>query len=123
MEPCVPLPLEPEELKDLVDKAKDWAVMHGHLQTLLMQIANLFDRDRIKLFKLHFLITGAGMRSRDNFSTDSINFAPFLLLPSTFPRTEFERSVRIQPVLNELIHKVAHDYKFLKNCLEKYGHQ
>jgi glutathione synthase len=63
------------------------------------------------------------MRSRDNFSSDSINFAPFVLLPSTFPRCEFEKSVRIQPVLNELMHNVAHDYEFLSSCLEKYVQQ
>ncbi|XP_021962625.1 glutathione synthetase isoform X1 [Folsomia candida] len=90
MEPCIPLPLaDGNTLKELIQKAKDWAIMHG-----------------------------AGMRSKDSFSPDSINFAPFMLLPSTFPRCEFERAVGIQPVLNELMHKVAHDYDFLKNSLE-----
>lgn len=59
------------------------------------------------------------MRFKDSFSENSITFAPFLLLPSTFPKCEFEKSVNIQPVINELVHKVAHDYDFLRNCLEK----
>ncbi|ODN05249.1 Glutathione synthetase [Orchesella cincta] len=88
MEPCIPLPLEQEVLDDVVDKARDWALMHG-----------------------------VGMRRKDNFSKDSLSFAPFLLLPSTFPRTEFERSLRLQTVLNELVHRVAHDYEFLHQSL------
>ena len=31
MEPCVSLPIEKKVLDELVDKAKDWAVMHGKL--------------------------------------------------------------------------------------------
>ena len=29
MEPCVPIPLENSKLMDLVDKAKDYCLMHG----------------------------------------------------------------------------------------------
>lgn len=29
LEPCIKLPLENEILEDIVDKAKDWALMHG----------------------------------------------------------------------------------------------
>ena len=29
LEPCIPLEMEPEVLEDLVDKAKDYALMHG----------------------------------------------------------------------------------------------
>lgn len=64
---CIPIPLDEKELKELVSKTKDWVVMHG-----------------------------IGIRSRTAFSEDSINFAPFLLLPSTFPRREFEKAVEIQ---------------------------
>lgn len=59
------------------------------------------------------------MRSKQKFSPDSIIFAPFTLLPSSFPKAEFEKAVEIQPVLNELMHNVAHDYEFLKNVLAK----
>jgi len=68
---------------------------------------------------LMFCITGACMRSKNNFNPDILQFAPFVLLPSTFPRKEFERAVAIQPILNELMHKVAHDYDFLLSSLKK----
>lgn len=86
----IPLPMQKEQLEEIVDKAKDWALMHG-----------------------------AGMRSKMNFSKDNLQFAPFLLLPSSFPRTEFEKAVAIQPILNELMHKVAHNWDFLRNCLQE----
>lgn len=30
LEPCIQLPLSEKELKECVDKAKDWALMHGN---------------------------------------------------------------------------------------------
>ncbi|KAJ8931279.1 hypothetical protein NQ314_015846, partial [Rhamnusium bicolor] len=86
---CVPIPLPEDELKELVEKAKDWAIMHG-----------------------------AAMRSKTNFSEDSVNFAPFVLLPSTFPRNEFNKAVDVQLILNELMHRVAHDREFLTSTLK-----
>lgn len=64
---CVPLPLPETELVDLVAKTKDWALMHG-----------------------------IGIRSKSNFSEDSLNFAPFSLLPSVFPRELFNQAVQLQ---------------------------
>ena len=29
MDPCIPLPIPDEQLEDLVEKAKDYALMHG----------------------------------------------------------------------------------------------
>ncbi|XP_021934218.1 glutathione synthetase-like isoform X2 [Zootermopsis nevadensis] len=89
LEPCIKLPLEDGVLADIVEKAKDWALMHG-----------------------------ACMRSKLNFSKDSLQFAPFVLLPSTFPQKEFKKAVEIQIILNELVHKVAHDYEFLSSSLK-----
>ncbi|XP_045762352.1 glutathione synthetase-like isoform X1 [Maniola jurtina] len=86
---CIPLPLEHKLLVSVIEKAKDWALMHG-----------------------------VGMRDRKNFTKDSIQIAPFVLLPSPFPRTEFTKAVELQPVLNELMHKVAHDDEFLTCTLE-----
>lgn len=31
MDPCVKIPLEPEILTDIVEKAKDFCLMHGNL--------------------------------------------------------------------------------------------
>ena len=57
------------------------------------------------------------MRRRDSFDPDALHFAPFLLLPSPFPRREFARSLRVQTVLNRLMHAVAHDRGFLEEAL------
>ncbi|KAL9873870.1 glutathione synthetase-like isoform X2 [Glossina fuscipes] len=88
LEECIPLPIPEEELIDLTVKAKDWAIMHG-----------------------------AAMRSKTNFSPDSLNFAPFLLTPSSFPRKEYEKAVELQPIINRLMHNVAHDEEFLTTTL------
>nr|XP_018903512.1 PREDICTED: glutathione synthetase-like [Bemisia tabaci] len=80
---------EGRELIDLVQKTKDWALMHG-----------------------------AGMRSKNNYSDDALQFAPFTLLPSVFPRNEFHQVVQMQTVFNELIHKVAHNRQFLTDTLK-----
>lgn len=57
------------------------------------------------------------MRSRD--ARDQALFVPFLLLPSTFPRIEFEKVVRIHVPLQKLVHFVAHDEAFLRKTLAK----
>ena len=59
------------------------------------------------------------MRRKDAFDRDALHFAPFLLMPSPFPRQEFYRAKELQTVLNELMHKVAHDNEFLKETLSK----
>ncbi|XP_052120485.1 glutathione synthetase isoform X1 [Frankliniella occidentalis] len=89
LDTCIPLPIEQEELETLVSKAKDWALMHG-----------------------------AGMRPMDAYDPDGMRFAPFVLLPSTFPKSEFDRAVQLQIVINELFHKVAHNHEFLVESLK-----
>ncbi|XP_071568213.1 glutathione synthetase [Temnothorax nylanderi] len=88
LEPCIQLPLSEEELKESVDKAKDWALMHG-----------------------------ISMRSRKNFNKDQVQVLPLTLLPSSFPRKAFLAVKDVQTLLNELIHKVAHDKEFLTSSL------
>eukprot|EP00088_Acartia_fossae_P025268 TRINITY_DN2609_c0_g1_i12.p1 TRINITY_DN2609_c0_g1~~TRINITY_DN2609_c0_g1_i12.p1 ORF type:complete len:499 (+),score=129.13 TRINITY_DN2609_c0_g1_i12:292-1788(+) len=90
LEPCVPLlDIPKDELTDLVEKAKDYALMHGIC-----------------------------MRRKDQFDRDALHFAPFVLFPSSFPRNEFNKALRLQTVLNELMHKVAHDDEFLTDSLK-----
>ncbi len=48
---------------------------------------------------------------------DSMSVAPFLLLPSPFPGAEFRRAASVQTSLNRLMHRVAHDRKFLSDTL------
>ncbi|XP_068158808.1 glutathione synthetase-like isoform X1 [Drosophila tropicalis] len=85
---CIKLPLEEDELLEITAKAKDYALMHG-----------------------------AAMRSKTDFSPDTLNFAPFLLVPSSFPRKEFEKAVALQPIINRLMHNVAHDEEFITTTL------
>ena len=59
------------------------------------------------------------MRRKDAYDRDSLHFAPFVLFPSPFPKAEFDRSLELQPILNELMHKVAHDNEFLEKTLCK----
>ncbi|KAH8419868.1 hypothetical protein KR009_003457 [Drosophila setifemur] len=85
---CIRLPLPEDELLEVTSKAKDYAIMHG-----------------------------AAMRSKAAFSPDSLNFAPFVLVPSSFPRKEFEKAVALQPIINRLMHNVAHDEEFITTTL------
>ncbi|XP_069177292.1 glutathione synthetase isoform X2 [Procambarus clarkii] len=90
LEPCLPFPLPDDVLNDIVPKAKDYALLHG-----------------------------AGMRYKTSYDSDTLQMAPFFLFPSAFPKREFERVVKLQPLINVLMHKVAHDAEFLENCLKK----
>ncbi|XP_030568524.1 glutathione synthetase isoform X1 [Drosophila novamexicana] len=85
---CIKLPLATDELLEVTAKAKDYAIMHG-----------------------------AAMRSKTSFSPDSLNFAPFVLVPSSFPRKEFEKAIALQPIINRLMHNVAHDEEFITTTL------
>ncbi|XP_046453545.1 glutathione synthetase-like isoform X1 [Daphnia pulex] len=89
LEPCVSIDFDSSTLDEIVTKAKDWALMHGVCV----------------------------MRSRQNFSPDSINFAPFVLVPSAFPKKEFEKAIELQTLVNEMIHRIANNYEFLKSTL------
>ena len=45
------------------------------------------------------------MRQKSKFDRDALHFAPFVLLPSPFPKDEYYKAVKLQTVLNELMHK------------------
>ncbi|KAL3286958.1 hypothetical protein HHI36_001444 [Cryptolaemus montrouzieri] len=87
---AIPLPIPEEELREIVSKSNDWALMHG-----------------------------AAMRSKKAFSEDQVQFAPYVLIPSCFPRNEFNKAVALQPILNELMHRAAHDEVFLTETLRE----
>lgn len=36
------------------------------------------------------------MRRKDAYDRDALHFAPFLLLPSPFPETEFQKALKLQ---------------------------
>nr|XP_034189717.1 glutathione synthetase-like isoform X1 [Osmia lignaria] len=89
LQPCIQIQLSEEEIESVVDKAKDWALMHG-----------------------------ISMRSKECFNKNQVQVLPFAFLPSSFPRKNFEKAKSIQILLNELIHKVAHNDNFLRNSLK-----
>ncbi len=43
---------------------------------------------------------------------------PVTLYPSQMPKKQFEFATEIQSYFNELIHRIANDYDFLKKVLE-----
>ncbi|XP_026297982.1 glutathione synthetase isoform X2 [Apis mellifera] len=90
MDSTLCLPSSKKEIEELIEKTKDWALMHGMC-----------------------------MRSKQNFNKNVLQFAPFILMPSPFPRKEFINACQIQVILNMLIHRVAQDYNFLKETLEE----
>lgn len=57
------------------------------------------------------------MRPKQSYNPDSISFAPFVLVPSVFPRKEFEKAIELQTLVNELIHRIANNYDFLQKTL------
>jgi len=60
------------------------------------------------------------MRSKMNFNKDQVQLLPVTLLPSSFPEKSFLTVKNVQTILNELIHKVAHDKEFLTSSLKRY---
>lgn len=38
-------------------------------------------------------------------------------MPSSFPRKEFEKAIALQPIINRLMHNVAHDEEFITTTL------
>ncbi|GAB1867635.1 Glutathione synthetase [Camponotus japonicus] len=89
LEPCIQLPLSEEKLRESVDKAKDWTLMHG-----------------------------MSKRSMKNYSKDQVQLLPFTLIPSSFPQKPFFTVKNVQVLLNQLVHKVAYDKEFLTSSLK-----
>src|SRR6185312_12811264 len=51
----------------------------------------------------------------------SVIHAPVALFPSPIPREAFEEAVNLQPIFNELYHKMSLDDAFIKSTIQKYG--
>lgn len=59
------------------------------------------------------------MRYKGRYNAEILEMAPFFLLPSSFPKRDFENIIKLQQHVNLLMHKIAHDYDFLYSCLKK----
>lgn len=86
---AVPLPLEEQAVKELVQDARDFALLHG-----------------------------AGMRYKDSYCVNTLSMAPFFLFPTPFPKRDFEKVYELQPLINKLMYKVANNHDFLEKCLK-----
>ncbi|XP_077513528.1 glutathione synthetase-like isoform X1 [Amblyomma americanum] len=60
---------------------------------------------------------GMCMKSKSH-EPDSYTFLPFCLLPSPVPREALKQVKALQEDINLLMHRVAHDYEFLRDCLQ-----
>uniref|UniRef100_A0A023GMR6 Glutathione synthetase n=1 Tax=Amblyomma triste TaxID=251400 RepID=A0A023GMR6_AMBTT len=67
--------------------------------------------------KEYAISNGLCMKSKSR-DQDSYTFLPFCLLPSPIPRAALEQVKSLQEDINLLIHRVAHDYEFLRDCLQ-----
>lgn len=90
MDGCVKLPLDAQQLADTVIQAKDYAMSHGIVVR----------------------------PDEQPTCADLVIHAPFTLLPSPVPRSCFANAKRVQVDFNVLMHRVSHDYEFLKECLQ-----
>lgn len=114
METCVDINLSNSELFKLVSKAKDWVLLKGKVCSII------FMNKSLKYIELNNFFVGLAMKSKENYHQDQVNIAPFLFLPTPFPRKEFILAEEVQSLLNELMHKVAYDHEFLSKTLKKY---
>jgi glutathione synthase len=48
----------------------------------------------------------------------AVTHAPFSLFPTPFPRREFEKAQKLQPIWNHLIHKLSQDDAFLNEIMD-----
>jgi glutathione synthase len=48
----------------------------------------------------------------------AVTHAPFSLFPTPFPRREFEKAQKLQPIWNDLIHQLSQDDAFLNEIMD-----
>jgi hypothetical protein len=93
---------EEEEEEDFLDylviNAKDFCLLNGLV---------MFDKLHIK-------------NENDMFKNYKCIHSPVTLMPSIYPRSEFEYAFNLQNSFNQLIFSVSNDYEFLKESLKKY---
>lgn len=93
---------EKEEGEDFLDylviNAKDFCLLNGLV---------MFDKLHIK-------------NENDMFKNYKCIHSPVTLMPSIYPRSEFEYAFNLQNSFNQLIFSVSNDYEFLKDSLKKY---
>ena len=68
----------------------------------------------------YYLLPGLVLRTPEApLDSEHVTHAPVTLFPSAVPTPLYRSSQSVQNDLNLLMHKIAHDYDFLKQCLDK----
>jgi len=62
------------------------------------------------------------MRRRDATNKLYMGMGMMTVLPSRFPKNVYQQVIDCQPYYNELYHKIAHDYDFMKEALSRFLH-
>lgn len=91
---------------------------HAYYQGRALRRSIYRTRSFINVKRFHQPIRLAFCSKQD---VNSLVHAPFTLAPSPFPREEFEKAVRIQQYVDQLVHNISMDYDFLQTTLAGYG--
>ena len=91
----IELPLNRAELETVIEKSKDFALLHG----LCYRSPKITDNRNL------------------------IHFIPFMLFPTAFPESQFKKAIRLQKLFNEIMCKIANNPDFLLQSLLKIVHQ
>ena len=62
-----------------------------------------------------------GMIMRNNNDRKLLNFAPFMLFPSPFPKYLYEEAFSVQADLQELVYKASLDHEFIHDALKRFN--
>ncbi|XP_022663326.1 glutathione synthetase-like [Varroa jacobsoni] len=89
--PVVPLPLDEVVLADLMEDAKDFAFSHG----LVFKLRKVLPYDY------------------------SVTFIPFALLPSPWPKDQYDMVCQLQKDINLIYYRVSNNFDFLKKSLQQ----
>ena len=90
LKPLVQLPIAQEALDVLVDDAKDFAFTRGMV-----------------------------MKARDGVPfSHAVTCIPFALLPSPFPKEQYEFVYQLQKDMNTIYYRATNDFEFLRECLK-----
>lgn len=57
--------------------------------------------------------------TKNEQGVEGIRLGSITLIPSLYPRSVYEEALELQPLYNELYHKVAHDYPYMKSALSR----
>ncbi|OQR68132.1 glutathione synthetase [Tropilaelaps mercedesae] len=91
IQPAIPVPFDADTLTNLVEDAKDFAFTHGLV-----------------------------FKPREELPYEySVTFIPFALLPSPWPKEQYNVVYRLQRDINLIYYRISNDFDFLKKSLQR----